>query len=126
MIGPVVIGFPALLGRASWTCDLSHYNDSHVCDCGCSSRDPDCDNLANPVRGCADGLVCAHDGRCITQGADTVYASGACQSIIAPGTFLTSGRAYSSATEATSSCPVCPNDLLFDQVRAVFPLFFHF
>jgi hypothetical protein len=116
MIGPVLIGFPALLGRASWSCDLSHYNDSLVCDCGCLSRDPDCDNPANPVQGCDDGFVCAQDGRCVTQGADTVYVSNACQNIITPGAPFTSGRAYTQATEASSSCPVCSNDILFNQV----------
>ncbi len=116
MIGPVLIGFPALLGRASWSCDLSLYNDTKVCDCGCLSRDPDCDNAANPVHGCADGLVCAQDGRCIAQDADSVYVSNACQNIITPGTPFTSGRAYTSATATSSSCPVCPNDMLFNQV----------
>jgi hypothetical protein len=116
VIGPIVIGFPALLGRASWSCDLSLYNDSNVCDCGCSSHDPDCDDVANPVHGCADGLVCAQDGKCITQDADSVYVSSACQNIITPGTFFTSGRAYTSAIEASTSCPVCPNDIIFNQV----------
>jgi hypothetical protein len=91
-----------------------------VCDCGCSTRDPDCDNVANPVRGCADGLVCARDGRCITQDtlsvADSVFASSACKDIKIPGTYFTSGRAYTNAADASAFCPVCPNDLLFNQV----------
>jgi hypothetical protein len=115
-IGPVILRSSELLGRGSWTCDLSFYNDSRVCDCGCSSRDPDCDNLANPVHGCSDGLVCSHDGRCITQDADAVYASSACQDIKLPGSFYTSGQAYSNLAATSSSCPVCPLDLLFNQV----------
>ncbi len=91
-----------------------------MCDCGCSTRDPDCDNVANPVRGCVDGLVCARDGRCITQDtlsdADSVFASSACADIKIPGTFFTSGRAYSNVADASMFCPACPNDLLFNQV----------
>ena len=115
-IGPVILRSSELLGRGSWSCDLNLYNDSRVCDCGCSSRDPDCDNLANPVHGCSDGLVCSHDGRCITQDADAVYASSACQDIKLPGSFYTSGQAYSNLAATSSSCPVCPLDLLFNQV----------
>ncbi len=111
-----MLSSPQLLGRSSWTCDLSSYNDSRVCDCGCSSRDPDCDTAANPVHGCADGLICSYDGRCITQDADTVYASSACQDLKFPGTFMTSGRAFIQQAQASSNCPVCPGDLLFNQV----------
>ncbi len=113
--GPISLRSSELLGRASWTCDLEHYNDSRVCDCGCSSHDPDCDNPSNPVYGCDDGLMCSGDGACVTS--YDVYASSACEAITIPGSYYTSGRAYTGATETPSSCPVCPNDVLFHQVR---------
>ncbi len=114
-LGPTVLGSSEMLGRTSWTCDLDHYNDSRVCDCGCSSYDPDCDRPSSPVYGCSDGLMCSGDGRCVTS--DDVYASSACEDIKIPGSHYTSGRVHIDATETSTSCPVCPNDMLFHQVR---------
>jgi hypothetical protein len=55
-----------------------------------------------------------------------VYASSACQDIKFPGTFFTTGRAYFHPVEASSSCPVCPKDLLFNQVSPTFSFSFSF
>lgn len=47
-----------------WSCAPSYYGDRAGCDCGCGARDIDCDDPAEPVLDCAEGLSCDARGSC--------------------------------------------------------------
>ncbi|MFT3694224.1 MAG: hypothetical protein QM831_13850 [Kofleriaceae bacterium] len=48
-------------GPSGWTCDEDGYGNGGSCDCGCGDYDPDCDNAAAQVTGCAAMQTCAVD-----------------------------------------------------------------
>ena len=41
-----------------WSCSPEYYNAADDCDCGCGAYDPDCDDPALRIVGCAVGEVC--------------------------------------------------------------------
>jgi len=47
-----------------WTCDVAFYDMREGCDCGCGSRDPDCDVADQPLFNCAEGEFCNAQGAC--------------------------------------------------------------
>ncbi|PIE05842.1 MAG: hypothetical protein CSA75_02645 [Sorangium cellulosum] len=48
----------------AWTCDATQYGDGAECNCGCGTKDPDCDDDTLPIIGCAQDEVCSDSGVC--------------------------------------------------------------
>lgn len=57
----------------AWTCDRARYNDGSVCDCNCGLYDPDCNDPALNISGCASSAhTCSNNANAaVCVGADT-------------------------------------------------------
>lgn len=60
--GELICGKSQICVPKVWTCDGARYGHDGFCDCGCGAHDPDCDNTAAPLLGCAPFHTCDKGG----------------------------------------------------------------
>jgi hypothetical protein len=109
-------GFCGNIVPAEWTCAPERYYDDVTCDCGCGTRDLDCDFGDLPVAGCNDGEQCSSDQRCV---AEAINESCATAELVTPGiyngdsTFAVNDVAYPGGGAQCGEDAADGNDLVY-------------
>ncbi len=96
----------------AWRCAEWRYFDSHFCDCGCGTADPDCDSAA--VESCD---WCNNEGSCSIQtcpGTVDPTHNAICYQPEPPEWWTCAASKYADGTRCDCGCgwydPDCPND----------------
>ena len=91
-----------------WTCDPALYEDGETCDCACGGVDPDCEDAALPVVGCAEGMAC-EEGACAP--VETESCAGRCGQVHANASCQCHMACFAEGTCCDDACDVCADEL---------------